>query len=159
MSTRWNDDATYESYGLGWDFVEQVKYEKENIKVMGKGGDVPYMNSSLLVAPDEQISIAVLTAGNGSSQYAGLMASALMDVALAERGKAVSDLTPPEPEIKDIIPDHYQNMRVYTAAAYSESPKYAGLHLTIPRCTRRNWALTTHCPKDLRLPKAEVLSG
>ena len=108
MSTRWNDDVKYESYGLGWDFVEQVKYEKENIKVMGKGGDVPYMNSSLLVAPDEQISIAVLTAGNGSSQYAGLMASALMDVALAERGKAVSDLTPPEPEIKDIIPDHYQ---------------------------------------------------
>ena len=39
MSTRWNDDATYESYGLGWDFVEQVKYEKENIKVMGKGGE------------------------------------------------------------------------------------------------------------------------
>ncbi len=108
MSTRWNDDATYESYGLGWDFVEQVKYEKENIKVMGKGGDLPYMNSSLLVAPDEQISIAVLTAGNGSSQYAGLMASALMDVALAEQGKAVSDLTPPEPEITDIIPDHYQ---------------------------------------------------
>ena len=108
MSTRWNDDATYESYGLGWDFVEQVKYEKENIKVMGKGGDVPYMNSSLLVAPDEQISIAVLTAGNGSSQYAGLMASALMDVALEERGKAVSDLTPPEPEITDSIPDPYK---------------------------------------------------
>lgn len=108
MSTRWNDDKKYESYGLGWDFVEQVKYEKENIKVMGKGGDVPYMTSSLLVAPDEQISIAVLTAGNGSSQYAGLMASALMDVALAEQGKAVSDLTPPEPEITDTIPDHYQ---------------------------------------------------
>jgi len=34
--------------------VEQVKYEKENIKVMGKGGDLPYMNSSLLVAPDVQ---------------------------------------------------------------------------------------------------------
>lgn len=108
MSTRWNDDAKYESYGLGWDFVEQVKYEKENIKVMGKGGDLPYMNSSFLVAPDEQISIAVLTAGNGSSQYAGLMASALMDVALEERGKAVSDLTPPEPEITDSIPDPYK---------------------------------------------------
>ncbi len=66
------------------------------------------MNSSLLVAPDEQISIAVLTAGNGSSQYAGLMASALMDVALEERGKAVSDLTPPEPEITDSIPDPYK---------------------------------------------------
>lgn len=108
MSTRWNDDAKYESYGLGWDFVEQVKYEKENIKVMGKGGDLPYMNSCLLVAPDEQISTAVLTAGNGSSQYAGLMASALMDVVLEERGKAVSDLILPEPKITDIIPDHYK---------------------------------------------------
>ncbi len=107
MSTRWNDDEKYESCGLGWDFVEQVRYEKENIKVMGKGGDVPYMHSSLLVAPDEQISAAVLTAGNdSSSQYAGLMASALMDVALEERGKAVSDLTPPEPEITDIISQH-----------------------------------------------------
>ena len=109
MSTRWNDDVKYESYGLGWDFVEQVKYEKENIKVMGKGGDVPNMHSCLLVAPDEQISAAVLTAGNdGSSQYAGLMAFALMDVVLEERGKAVSDLTPTEPEITDIIPDHYK---------------------------------------------------
>lgn len=109
MSTRWSDDAKYESYGLGWDFVEQVQYEKENIKVMGKGGDVPYMHSYLLVAPDEQISAAVLTAGNdSSSQYAGLMAFALMDVALEERGKAVSGLTPPEPKITDAIPDHYK---------------------------------------------------
>lgn len=109
MSTRWNDDTKYESYGLGWDFVEQVRYEKENIKVMGKGGDVPYMHSFLLVAPDEQISAAVLTAGNDSgSQYAGLMAFALMDVALEERGKAVSGLTPPEPKITDSIPDHYK---------------------------------------------------
>lgn len=109
MSARWNDDTKYESYGLGWDFVEQVKYEKENIKVMGKGGDVPYMHSFLLVAPDEQISTAVLTAGNDSgSQYAGLMAFALMDVVLEERGKAVSDLTPPEPKITDTIPDHYK---------------------------------------------------
>ena len=109
MSTRWNDDTRYESYGLGWDFVEQVKYEKENIKVMGKGGDVPYMHSCLIVAPDEQISTAVLTAGNdSSSQYAGLMASALMDVVLEERGKAVGELTPPEPKITDTIPNHYK---------------------------------------------------
>lgn len=109
MSARWNDDQKYESYGLGWDFVEQVKYEKENIKVMGKGGDVPYMHSCLLVAPDEQISAAVLTAGNdSSSQLAGLMASALIDAALEERGKAVSDLTPSEPKITDVIPDHYK---------------------------------------------------
>ena len=30
MSTRQSDDQKAEGYGLGWDFVEQVKYEKEN---------------------------------------------------------------------------------------------------------------------------------
>ena len=62
-----------------------------------------------LSPPDEQISAAVLTAGDdSSSQYAGLMAFALMDVALAERGMAVSGLTSPEPKIMDTIPEQYK---------------------------------------------------
>lgn len=108
MSSRWNDDKKYEGYGLGWDFVEQVRYEKENIKVMGKGGDMPYMHSFLLVAPDEQISTAVLTAGDDNSTCAALMASALMDVVLEERGKAVSEITPYEPKFIDTVPEDFQ---------------------------------------------------
>lgn len=108
MSTRWNDDDNYEGYGLGWDFVEQVRYEKENVKVVGKGGDQPYMHSFLLVAPDEQISAAVLTAGNDSSECAELMAEALMDVVLEERGKEISDPVPPEPLMTDAVPESYK---------------------------------------------------
>ena len=105
MRTRQSDDPKSEGYGLGWDFVEQVRYEKENVKVCGKGGDMPYMHSFLLVAPDEQISCAVLTAGNDSSTIAGLMAEALMDVVLEEQGKTVSDVAPSEPAMTNSIPD------------------------------------------------------
>jgi len=108
MSTRQSNDPKAEGYGLGWDFVEQVKYEKENIKVCGKGGDMPYMHSSLLVAPDEKISVAVLTAGNVSSEIAGLMAEALLDVVLEERGKTVSDAALPEPAMADSIPESFK---------------------------------------------------
>ena len=108
MMTRQSDDSKVEGYGLGWDFVEQVRYEKESIKVCGKGGDMPYMHSFLLVAPDEQISTAVLTAGNDSSEIAGLMATALLDIALEERGKQIGELTPPEPEIMDSVPDSFK---------------------------------------------------
>ena len=108
MSTRQSSDPKAEGYGLGWDFVEQVRYEKENVKVCGKGGDLPYMHSFLLVAPDEQISTAVLTAGNDSSEIAGLMAEALMDVVLEERGKTISDAAPSEPTMTDTVPDSFR---------------------------------------------------
>ena len=108
MSTRQSDDPKAEGYGLGWDFVEQVKYEKENIKVCGKGGDMTYMHSFLLVAPDEQISCAVLTAGNDSSTIAGFMAEALMDVVLEEQGKTVSDIPPAEPTMTDTVPNSFK---------------------------------------------------
>ena len=108
MSTRQSDDSKDEGYGLGWDFVEQVNYEKENVKVLGKGGDMTYMHSFLLVAPDEQISAAVLTAGDDSSEIAGLMAQALMNVVLEEQGKPVSDITPPEPAIIESVPESFK---------------------------------------------------
>ena len=108
MRTRQSDDPKAEGYGLGWDFVEQVRYEKENIKVCGKGGDMPYMHSFLLVAPDEQISCAVLTAGNESSEIAGLMAETLMDVVLEERGKTVSDAAPSGLSMSDSVPDSFK---------------------------------------------------
>ncbi|MBR1751589.1 MAG: beta-lactamase family protein [Ruminococcus sp.] len=108
MRTRLSDDPKAEGCGLGWDLVEQVRYEKEDINVCGKGGDLPYMHLFLLVAPDERISCAVLTAGNDSSEIAGLMAQALMDVVLEEQGKAVSNVAPPEPIMTDTVPDSFK---------------------------------------------------
>ena len=108
MRTRQSGDTKSEGYGLGWDFVEQVRYEKENVKVCGKGGDMPYMHSFLLVAPDEQISCAVLTAGNASSTIAGLMAEALMDIALEEQGITITHKDPACKKTLSTIPKSYQ---------------------------------------------------
>ncbi len=90
MAVRWDNgaDEYKDSNGLGWDYVEKLHYEQAGIKVMGKGGDLSTMHSHLLVAPDEEISVAVLSAG-GSSMYDEMMAEALLDVVLEERGKTV----------------------------------------------------------------------
>lgn len=69
---------------------------------------MPYMHSFLLVAPDEQISTAVLTAGNGSSDIAELMAEALMNVVLEERKKSVGELAPGEPTITGDTPESFK---------------------------------------------------
>ncbi|MCR5167981.1 MAG: beta-lactamase family protein, partial [Oscillospiraceae bacterium] len=109
MATRWNGadaDGYTDGNGLGWDYVEKLHYEQSGIRVMGKGGDIGTMHAHLLVAPDEEISIAVLSAGGGSN-YNELMADALLDVVLDERGKAV-DKTLPDIQLADSIPDEYR---------------------------------------------------
>lgn len=109
MAVRW-DSADKDEYkdgnGLGWDYVEKLHYEQEGIKVIGKGGDIGTMHAHLMVAPDEEISVAVLAAGGGSN-YNELMAEALLDVVLDERGKAV-DKTMSDIQLADSIPDEYR---------------------------------------------------
>ncbi|MBQ1463265.1 MAG: beta-lactamase family protein, partial [Ruminococcus sp.] len=88
MSDRWNDDEYSDDNGLGWDYAEMLRYKQNGVKVVGKGGDVTMDHAFLLTAPDEHISVAVLSNG-GSSTYNGLVAQALMDVCLQERGITV----------------------------------------------------------------------
>lgn len=104
MRKRWTDDPDQENFGLGWDFVSYPKYEDAGVNVVGKGGDEPYMHSFLLVAPDEQISAAVLTAGDVTSNFPMLAAQALMDAVLEERGIEVADTAAPEPDMLDTVP-------------------------------------------------------
>ena len=104
MRTRWTDDEDQENYGLGWDFVSYPKYEDAGVNVVGKGGDEPYMHSFLLVAPDEQISTAVLTSGDVTSNFPMLAAEALMDVVLEEQGIEVTDTAASEPQMLDAVP-------------------------------------------------------
>lgn len=109
MATRWdstNADQYKDGNGLGWDYVEKLHYEQAGIKVMSKGGDIGTMHAELMVAPDEEISVAVLSAGGGSN-YNELMAQALLDVVLDERGKAV-DKTMSDILLTDSIPDEYR---------------------------------------------------
>ena len=107
MATRWNDNEYSDDNGLGWDYAEMLRYKQSGVKVVGKGGDVTMDHAYLLTAPDEKISVAVLSNG-GSSTYNDLVAQALMDVCLQEKGISVAEEELPECTIAPDIPDAYK---------------------------------------------------
>lgn len=88
MQTPWNasqPNPYMDGCGLGWDTVSEEAYEKQGITVLGKGGDVIMNHAYLCVAPDEKISVSVLSNG-GSSACDEFLAKAIMDVILEEEG-------------------------------------------------------------------------
>ncbi|MBR4224158.1 MAG: beta-lactamase family protein, partial [Oscillospiraceae bacterium] len=123
MATRWDRGANdhTDGNGLGWDYVESLYYERSGIKVMGKGGDIDSTHAHLMVAPDEEVSVAVLTSG-GSSTYDRMMCEALLDVVLEERGKTV-DKTAPEITIADSLPEGIESY----AGVYSNFSQLGGI--------------------------------
>ena len=101
-------------WGLGWDEVSIKDYESAGIKVLQKGGDTNYQHASLTVAPDEEISIAVISSG-GSSSVNEELAGELMDIALEEKGINVEHPEKQIPEIADEIPDELKEHEgIYT---------------------------------------------
>ncbi len=106
MATRWTTDEFKDDNGLGWDFTELPGYEDAGVKVMGKGGDVIYEHAMLLVAPDEQISVAVISNG-GNSALNAMLASELLKEALKEEGIEVNDPEMRNFEMVSDIPEEY----------------------------------------------------
>ena len=99
-------DKYEDGFGLGWDQVDYHDYQAAGVKVISKGGDVVNQHAELIVAPDEEISVSVLSSG-GSSAYNSLLAQALMDIALEEKGIKVEHKAPDKLETLDKVPDKY----------------------------------------------------
>ena len=93
-----------ENFGLGWDEVEKEDYKNAGVTVLSKGGDTDFQHASLVVAPDENISVAVLSSGGGSG-INEKMALAIMDEALLEQGINVEHPEEEKPELMDVIPE------------------------------------------------------
>jgi len=109
MATRWNSSSLndyQDGSGLGWDYVEQIAYEREGVKVVGKGGDLQDLHAHLLVAPDNDVSVSVLSSG-GSSAFDQLVAEALLDVVLEEQGITIDHSTE-SVELAGQIPEEYK---------------------------------------------------
>ena len=102
------EDKYEDGFGLGWDQVDYDDYKAAGVKVISKGGDVSHQHAELIVAPDEKISVSVLSSG-GSSLYDGMMAQALMDIALSEKGINVEHKAPEKKETLDTVPDKYMS--------------------------------------------------
>ena len=99
-------DKYEDSFGLGFDCVDYDDYKAAGVKVVSKGGDVNEQHASLVIAPEEKISVAVLSAG-GSSMYDQLMAQSLMDIALEDKDIHVEHPGVQEKETLDNVPEKY----------------------------------------------------
>ena len=154
MATRWNDNAYSDGCGLGWDYVNLPSYQARGIRVVGKGGDVSMDHAHLLVAPDEKVSVAVLSNGGGSTQNQ-MVAEAILDAVLEVNDDTAEDSAAPECTTVTEIPAEYEkyagwyivNIMGGGDSLYNVSfPEHKYLHIeetTHRTTTCRDYLLTT----------------
>ena len=100
-------NSDYDSdYGLGWDTVTLPQYESAGVKTLYKSGGTTTQHTGLLVAPEEEISVCVISSGGQSDELA--VAESLMNIALEEKGIDIAEPEPPSVELKDEIPEEYR---------------------------------------------------
>ncbi len=107
MAKNYAAGSSGEGFGLGWDQVSRKDYEEKGVTVLQKSGDTNFQHANLTVAPEEEISVAVLSSG-GSSSVNEELALKLLDIALDEKGIAVSHSETKKPAVVDRVPDEYQ---------------------------------------------------
>jgi CubicO group peptidase (beta-lactamase class C family) len=117
MATRWNEDGEntnvyQQCNGLGWDTAEYISCEGGDVKVIGKGGDLSNQHACLMVAPDEKISVSVLSAG-GDSAKNELLCRELMKIVLEDKGIKVETTSEDEIVFEDTVPEEYKNYEGY----------------------------------------------
>nr|WP_229692178.1 serine hydrolase domain-containing protein [Paenibacillus radicis (ex Gao et al. 2016)] len=89
----WPADADSSiDYGLGWDSVRLYPFNDYGIKALVKGGDTTLYHSSLVVLPEHNMAVAVVTSG-GSSSLNQLFATQLLLQSLKEKG-AIKEIQP-----------------------------------------------------------------
>ena len=94
-----DDDGGSLAYGLGWDNVNLYPFNRYGIKAVTKGGDSVFYHSSVVVLPEENMAVAVLSSG-GASSYNQMAASQILLTALEEKGmidQIKPDATPKVP--------------------------------------------------------------
>ncbi|PKM64823.1 MAG: hypothetical protein CVU96_00920 [Firmicutes bacterium HGW-Firmicutes-20] len=90
------------AYGLGWDSVSVPDFELQEVTVIGKNGGSPQYSSQLYLLPEENISVAIIFAGNADvTGVANDIVQSLID----ENGFGqVAEITKAEPTVTT-IPD------------------------------------------------------
>ena len=130
MATQWNkgnSDIYKEANGLGWDYVTESDYGDENVTLLGKGGSIDRQHAYLVVAPEQEVSVATLTAG-GDGTDNEIFAEELMEVVLEDMGfglgennadeNAMDTDNADENDVDDVqfeetIPDEYKRFNGY----------------------------------------------
>lgn len=127
MARNYTSENAAFTYGLGWDKVHVKEYEEKGVKVLQKGGDANFHHSSLLVAPKEEISVAVLSSG-GSSSLDETISYKLLDIVLEERGKEIEHEQEKTYTTVDQIPAEYKKRE----GLYQETSSQSIVEITFP---------------------------
>ncbi|HEY4391943.1 MAG TPA: serine hydrolase domain-containing protein [Paenibacillus sp.] len=89
----WPDEADSSfAYGLGWDSVNLFPFNDYGIQALTKGGDTLLSDASLVVLPEQKLSVAVLSS-SGSSALDQIMANEILLSAMQEKG-IIKELKP-----------------------------------------------------------------
>ncbi|WP_343210727.1 serine hydrolase domain-containing protein [Anaerolentibacter hominis] len=80
------DQQGFFSYGLGWDSVCTFPFEDYGMQALSKGGDSVYYHGELIVIPEENLAVAVLSSGGSSSLDQLFGQSVLLDY-MKEKGQ------------------------------------------------------------------------
>ena len=117
-------DRYDDGFGLSWDESDVACYQDAGVKVVAKGGHVIEQSAILMVAPDEKISISVLSAG-GDPMCPSYLAEVIMDTVLDDRGITAVH---PEPEaltVQDSVPASYlEKADLYACADHIVSVQF-----------------------------------
>ncbi|OON96157.1 MAG: hypothetical protein ATN36_06295 [Epulopiscium sp. Nele67-Bin005] len=91
----WHKDGeTFMKFGLGWDNVQMYPFNEQGITVLSKNGDTYQSHSSLIVAPEYNISVAVVSSGGSSTLNLAMAGQLLLDK-LIEDGHMTQPSYPP----------------------------------------------------------------
>ena len=114
---QWCEEASgLIDFGLGWDTVALYPFADCGIQAVEKGGDTMYYHSMLLVFPNQDLTVAVLSSG-GASTYNGAFGQYLAEQVLKEQqvsgaGK-LADVPRKYTIHKQTVPDVYQQYGGY----------------------------------------------
>lgn len=117
-------DRYDDGFGLSWDQSDVACYQDAGVKVVAKGGHVTEQSAILMIAPDEKISVSVLTSG-GESMAPSYLSAALLDTILDDRGIEVTHPEPEELSVLDSIPASYlEKADLYACADHIVSVQF-----------------------------------
>ncbi len=135
MTTNYAKDEYESPYGLGWDSVEVKPFSDAGVLILEKGGATSQQFADLMVAPGENISIAVLSSG-ANPLGSSAMARALMKIALEEGGITVSDPLSGDIPTKNSVPEELKQYEgVYTTNSALFKVEFPNMeYMTVTSC-------------------------
>ncbi|WP_167958874.1 serine hydrolase domain-containing protein [Anaerosporobacter faecicola] len=111
-----NDGDNVLNYGLGWDSIKLYPFNKYGIQALSKGGDTYTYHGNVVMIPEYDLGVAVLSS-SGSSSLDQLMCNSILMNCLQENNVITELIEEPEATkpVTVTMPESYKNYSGYYA--------------------------------------------